>query len=119
MEFFTKVLKTQISIVSKLADGCSVEKSRFAQDKIGELMARKYKQEVSYEKIRSGEFHAEYIIPDEKKLNGIILYLHGGGYVSGGMNYAKGFGTILACQNKIPVCCVAYRLAPETRFPPH
>lgn len=39
MEFFTKVLKTQISIVSKLADGCSVEKSRFAQDKIGELMA--------------------------------------------------------------------------------
>lgn len=115
MEFFTKVLKTQISIVSKLADGCSVEKSRFAQDKIGELMARKYKQGVSYEKIRSGEFQAEYIIPDEKKLNGIILYLHGGGYVSGGMNYAKGFGTILACQNKIPVCCVAYRLAPGKR----
>ena len=117
MEFFTTVLKTQISIVSKLAAGCSVEKSRFAQDKIGELMARKYKQEVSYEKIRSGEFHAEYIIPDEKKLNGIILYLHGGGYVSGGMNYAKGFGTILACPNKIPVCCVAYRLAPENAFP--
>ena len=87
------------------------------RDKIGELMARKYKQEVSYEKIRSGEFQAEYIIPDEKKLNGIILYLHGGGYVSGGMNYAKGFGTILACQNKIPVCCVAYRLAPENAFP--
>lgn len=33
------------------------------------------------------------------------------------MNYAKGFGTILACQNKIPVCCVAYRLAPENAFP--
>ena len=62
MEFFTKLLKTQISIVSKLADGCSVEKSRFAQDKIGELMARKYKQEVSYEKIRSGEFHASLFL---------------------------------------------------------
>lgn len=56
MEFFTKVLKTQISIVSKLADGCSVEKSRFAQDKIGELMARKYKQGVSYERYGPANF---------------------------------------------------------------
>lgn len=117
MEFFTKLLKTQISIVSKFADNCSVETSRFAQDKIGELIARKYKQGVSYEKIPSVVFQAEYIIPDKKNLNGIILYLHGGGYVSGGMNYAKGFGTILACQNNIPVCCVAYRLAPENKFP--
>lgn len=117
MEFFTKLLKTQISIVSKFADNCSVETSRFAQDKIGELIARKYKQGVSYVKIPSVVFQAEYIIPDKKNLNGIILYLHGGGYVSGGMNYAKGFGTILACQNNIPVCCVGYRLAPENKFP--
>lgn len=117
MELLTKLLKKQLAIISKIADVCSVEKSRIAQDKVGKLMAGGYKSEVIYQKIEVDELDAEYIVPEKIEHSGIILYLHGGGYVSGGMEYARGFGTILAAQNHIKVCCVAYRLAPEHKFP--
>lgn len=117
MELFTKILRTQISIVNKLADACSIEKSRIFQNKIGSFMAHEYQSDVTYHPIESGNFQAEYIIPKKLKNDGIILYLHGGGYISGGIQYARGFGTILAVQNNIKVCSVAYRLAPEYEFP--
>ena len=47
----------------------------------------------------------------------MILYLHGGGYTAGGLDYAKGFGALLASQTRLIVFCVAYRLAPEHKFP--
>lgn len=117
MELLTKLLRTQVALVSKLSDGFSVEKARSSQEKLGELMAHKYRHSVECSKIPASDFTAEYIIPEKSELDGIILYLHGGGYVSGKMNYAKGFATILAANNKIPVCCVEYRLAPENKFP--
>ena len=47
----------------------------------------------------------------------VILYLHGGGYTAGQLDYAKGFGGLLAAATRISVFCVAYRLAPENKFP--
>ncbi len=46
-----------------------------------------------------------------------MLYLHGGGYTAGGLDYAKGFGALLAAQTNLNVFCAAYRLAPEHRYP--
>ncbi|MCM1133665.1 MAG: alpha/beta hydrolase [Ruminococcus flavefaciens] len=121
MELFTKMLRGQISAVNKIADVCSSEKShtvqRALQDKIGGFMAHEYIDEVTYEAVESDKFQAEYVIPNRLDYNGVILYLHGGGYVSGDLQYAKGFGTILAVQNNIRVCCLAYRLAPENPYP--
>lgn len=117
MELLTKLLKAQIAIANKFSDGLSVEKSRSLQEKLGELMAYKYRRDIKFSKIPSSDFTAEYIIPEETMLDGIILYLHGGGYVSGQMSYAKGFASILSANNRIPVCCVEYRLAPENKFP--
>lgn len=121
MELFTKMLRKHISAINKIADVCSSEKShtvqRAMQDKIGGFMAHEYIDEVEYKPVECDKIQAEYVIPKHLTRKGVILYLHGGGYVSGDLQYAKGFGTILAVQNDIEVCCLAYRLAPENPFP--
>lgn len=121
MELFTKMLRKHISAINKIADVCSSEKShtvqRAMQDKIGGFMAHEYIDEVEYKPVECDKIQAEYVIPKHLTRKGVILYLHGGGYVSGDLQYAKGFGTILAVQNDIKVCCLAYRLAPESPFP--
>ena len=48
---------------------------------------------------------------------GVILYLHGGGYTCGSLEYAKGFAATLADECGVRVFCAAYRLAPEHRYP--
>ncbi len=45
------------------------------------------------------------------------MYLHGGGYTCGNLDYAKGFAATLADECGVRVFCAAYRLAPEDRFP--
>lgn len=117
MELLTKFLRAQVALASKLTDRLSVEESRSSQEKLGQLMAHKYKHDVKCSKIPSSDFIAEYIVPENMELDGIILYLHGGGYVSGKMDYARGFATMLATKNRMKVCCLEYRLAPENRFP--
>ncbi len=117
MEFLTKILRSQLSLVNKLSDSCCIKNSRAVQDKLGSIMAHEYLTDVTYHAIDSAEFQGEYIIPNNRENDGVILYLHGGGYCSGDMQYAKGFGTILAAQEHIDVCCTAYRLAPENPFP--
>lgn len=49
--------------------------------------------------------------------SGAVLYVHGGGYCCGDLEYAKGFGTILASEANARVFCPAYRLAPEYPYP--
>ncbi|MCI8405220.1 MAG: alpha/beta hydrolase [Clostridia bacterium] len=117
MDLLTKLLKLNLSLINKLADKCSVENSRITMDKLGKIISYRYKSHITYRKINSPDFQAEYIIPRKSRFDGIILYLHGGGYVLGGMDYAKGFGTLLAANINIAVCCLAYRLAPENKFP--
>ena len=46
-----------------------------------------------------------------------MLYLHGGGYVCGDLEYAKGFGSVLSAVTGAEVLCPAYRRAPEHPFP--
>jgi acetyl esterase len=46
-----------------------------------------------------------------------ILYLHGGGYVKGGIGESDAFCRNLACVTRRTVLSIGYRLAPEHRFP--
>ena len=47
----------------------------------------------------------------------VILYLHGGAYVAGDIQYARGFAGVLAAETNRRVLSIAYRLAPEAPFP--
>ena len=56
-------------------------------------------------------------MPKDERRQGVILYLHGGGYTCGSLEYAKGFAATLADECGVRVFCAAYRLAPEHRYP--
>ncbi|MDE7193350.1 MAG: alpha/beta hydrolase [Oscillospiraceae bacterium] len=117
MKFYTKILRSELSMVNRISDICPLDKSRFAMDIIGRSLAMRHGLGTKYKNVEHDRLNAKIIMPKEIKRDGIILYLHGGGYVLGGMDYAKGFGTLIASQTGSKVCCLAYGLAPEHRFP--
>lgn len=47
----------------------------------------------------------------------VVLYAHGGGYVNGGLNYARVLAAKMAVATGFPVYTFAYRLAPEHPYP--
>ncbi len=112
-----KFFRSQLSILKPKLVGSTLEQARKAQDLIGELMA--FVEHGSIRTVRQdfADFSAEWIIPDECSSAGVILYLHGGGYTCGGLEYARGFGSKLASEYGLKVFCCAYRLAPENKFP--
>lgn len=60
---------------------------------------------------------AEWLIPAGAKPGKLILYTHGGGYVSGSCNDHRGFVSQFAKNTSITNLVFEYRLAPEHPFP--
>lgn len=60
---------------------------------------------------------AEWLIPDGADPKKIILYVHGGGYVSGSCNDHRGFVSKFAKNTGVTNLVFEYRLAPEHPFP--
>ena len=96
---------------------CSLETTRKGQDKLGELMSVLHKREVYMKDHDFGAFQGAWVMPKDERRSGVILYLHGGGYTCGSLEYAKGFAATLASQCGVRVFCAAYRLAPENPYP--
>ena len=112
-----RTMKKQLSLVKPFLKNMSLKTIRKAQDFIGELMESRYRDRVMQKKHSFDEFEASWVIPKDVRREGVILYLHGGGYTCGGMDYAMGFGSTLAATLGTHVLCCAYRLAPENPFP--
>lgn len=112
-----KFVRMQLNILKPLIENSSLETARKSQDLLGELMALSNITSVSYNRRSFENFEAEWAIPEEDSNSGVILYLHGGGYTCGELEYAKGFGSKLASYFGFKVLCCAYRLAPENKFP--
>lgn len=112
-----KFFRSQLSILKPKLVGSTLEQARKAQDLLGELMAFVERSSVRTVRQDFADFSAEWIIPDECNSAGVILYLHGGGYTCGGLEYSRGFGSKLASEYGLKVFCCAYRLAPENKFP--
>ena len=117
MALSSKLLKSQLNLLKPIVSTCSIELARAGQNKIGDLMMHGSRKDVEIEKRFFCNFEAAWITPYGEPRGGVILYLHGGGYVCGGIDYAVGFGSVLAKKLSVPVFCPAYRLAPENRFP--
>jgi acetyl esterase len=47
----------------------------------------------------------------------VVVWYHGGGFVTGGLDTHRGFAAEIARQLDLPVVLVGYRLAPEHPFP--
>ena len=112
-----KLLRSQLMLFKPFLAGCSLATVRKGQDALGKLMANPYKNEVACEDLSVGQIACSMVHPKDEILGGVILYLHGGGYTAGNLDYAKGFGSALAVKCGIRVFCAAYRLAPEHPYP--
>ena len=112
-----KFLRKQLNILKPLLQNSSLETIRKQQNLLGELMAFSHKNEVTYTTRKSENSEVEWIVPKNDVSNGVILYLHGGGYTCGRQEYARGFGSTLASKFEMKVLCCTYRLAPENKFP--
>ncbi len=110
-------MRSQLTLLKPFLESCSLQTARMGQDKLGKLMEYRHKDGVSCEELLAGNVKCAMLTPEDELVEGVILYLHGGGYISGGLDYAKGFGTVLCHQCGIRILCVSYRLAPENIFP--
>lgn len=92
--------------------------ARASQDKLGRLEATAVANRVELVPHAFPQFRAAWALPQGYAPDGgAILYLHGGGYTAGDLEYATGFGSVLAAATGCRVFAAAYRLAPEHPFP--
>ena len=117
MPLTAKTVRAQLAVLKPLLSNCSLEVLRKGQNKIGELMGVKQRRQVIVREHAFTQFDGAWVIPKDERRQGVILYLHGGGYTCGDMEYAKGVGATLAVQYGARVFCAAYRLAPEHPYP--
>ena len=112
-----RLVRSQLNFFKPFVANCSLEVTRKGQDKLGELMEAIHKKDVIVRDYSFERFEGAWLIPRDERRSGVILYLHGGGYTCGDLDYAKGFGATLADECGIKVFCAAYRLAPESPYP--
>ena len=117
MELSAKLVRSQLNFFKPFVAGCSLEVTRKGQDKLGELMSALHKREVLIRDHDFERFQGAWVMPKDERRNGVVLYLHGGGYTCGSLDYAKGFAATLASECGVRVFCAAYRLAPENPYP--
>ena len=117
MALSAKTIRTQLARLQPLVQSRSLDTIRKGQDKIGELMEARYRRQVIAKEHPFDHFRGVWMLPRDERRQGVVLYLHGGGYTCGGLEYAKGFGSMLAVRCGVRVFCAAYRLAPENRYP--
>ncbi len=112
----TESARKKLEKLKPLILGCSIKTARLAQEALGAIMS--LGKAEKYEKIVFNTFKCGVITPDIVTDNGAaIIYIHGGGYVAGGLEYGKGFASALADITGLKTFFPAYRLAPENKCP--
>lgn len=117
MENRSAFIKSQIAFTNSLFNKPSIYSVRRSHDRIKHLMPHFHKDKVSIEKISVDGMNCAMIIPKDELSGGVVLYIHGGGFVCGDLDYACLFGSALAAKCGIRVFVMEYRLAPEHPFP--
>lgn len=117
MEFSEKLVRKQLERMKPLLATQSIEQTRKAQDRAGAVISGTKRKEVDISDVPHPRLFLALASPHDERRDGMILYLHGGGYTCGGLEYAKGFASVLAAECGVKVTCLAYRLAPENPYP--
>ena len=74
-----KFIKKQMSALRPILNGASLDALRRGQDKLGELMRYTRRREISLSFKNFSNFKAAWVMPNDCRRDGVILYLHGGG----------------------------------------
>ncbi|MFR1974993.1 MAG: hypothetical protein ACLS3F_10720 [Oscillospiraceae bacterium] len=89
MELSAKLVRSQLNFFKPFVANCSLEVTRKGQDKLGELMTALHKREVLVKDHAFDSFQGAWVMPKDQRRSGVILYLHGGGYTCGSLEYAR------------------------------
>jgi monoterpene epsilon-lactone hydrolase len=111
MEFVIKTIKERNAQDIKER----VQKSRDGLDDLAKLV--KVPKDVKIQKIDIEGMPAEWISAPSALEGNVILYLHGGGYISGSINSHRELVSRISRASKTRVLIIDYRLAPEHIFP--
>lgn len=117
MSLSPKTILSRMGLLRPLMETVSLETVRNCQNKLGELMENRFRRELLDKEHTFEGFTAAWLLPRDTRREGVVLYLHGGGYVCGGLEYARAFGAMVASRCGVRVLAPAYRLAPEHPFP--
>lgn len=117
MQLSANMVHDRLAHMKPMLVNCSLETSRKSQNAVGELMRAVRHRQARVKRHDFEHFQAAWVLPNDPRRDGVIFYLHGGGYTCGGLEYALGFGSTLADECGAKVFCAAYRLAPEDPFP--
>ncbi|MEM3594045.1 MAG: alpha/beta hydrolase [Candidatus Jordarchaeaceae archaeon] len=93
----------------------SVEGSRNGLEQLASL--QKIPKDVRCEPVNAGGVPAEWITTPGVINQHVILYLHGGGYVSGSIRTHRDLAARISRVSNSRVLIIDYRLAPENPFP--
>lgn len=72
---------------------------------------------VTFTELKLGGVEAVCCVPSQVKSQGVVLYIHGGGFLTGSATSSKGYASYLAEYTGLQVYCISYRLAPEYPWP--
>ena len=117
MQLSAKTVREQLAHMKPMLVNCSLDASRKGQNAVGEIMRGTRHGHVRVKNHDFPNFKGAWVLPQDPRRDGVVLYLHGGGYTCGGLEYALGFGAVLADECGAKVFVAAYRLAPEHKFP--
>ncbi len=117
MTISSKLIRKQLLKYKYNLANSSMDASRSQQEILGRLIGIRQKSKVDIHERNFPLFKGAMVIPKHETKQGVILYLHGGGYIYGGTEYAISIGSTFAVKCSIRVFCAAYRLAPEHQFP--
>ncbi|MCF8366060.1 MAG: alpha/beta hydrolase [Bacteroidales bacterium] len=105
-------LKTKPEVVD---ENFSVDEFRHSIDKASARI--KLPKDVSAQSIAVNGLNAEWIIPENELKDKVLLYIHGGGFISGSCHTHRMHVAKFAKKCKIKSLVFDYRLAPENPFP--
>lgn len=111
-----KSIMKALKSIHGFRDKMDIQKQRRSQETLGLLFSPM--KGIVYETFKIDDMPVEWLHKDKSNDNKhIILYFHGGAYLTGNLVYARILGAKLAACTEIDVLTIDYRLAPENPFP--
>jgi acetyl esterase/lipase len=117
MGLSAKFVQAQLNFLQPLMEQPDLESARKGHARIQEILQYLHGSEVIVKHHDFPTCRGAWVLPRGKHRQGVILYLHGGGYACGDLEDALGFASTLAVECSCQVFCLAYRLAPEHPYP--
>ncbi|MDE5819230.1 MAG: alpha/beta hydrolase [Lachnospiraceae bacterium] len=109
-------LMNVIRKVHNLVEADDIDKHRQSQNNLGAMLGNR--KDTLIREIEIDGMYGEWVSVDRAHMKKyVILYCHGGGYMTGSCLYARTLTTKLATSTSMDVFCFDYRLAPEHPYP--